>query len=166
VEVAVAVGEAPQVEREEVAVEAVDAGAPEGGGRALGRLGEEPPLPILAWLGQLGRRWRRRWRWRWRRRWRCRWRWRWWRRALLELGLRRDVADLAHGREPLLAAEVAHLRGAEAPREDEHQHVGRVDVDLVAQPLHPFRPYAVAILVRVRVTGTVRDTVTVALSQG
>ena len=65
-------GEAPQVEREEVAVEAVDAGAPEGGGRALGQLGEEPPLPILAWLGQLGRRWRRRWRWRWQR---------WWRRS-------------------------------------------------------------------------------------
>ena len=55
-----AVGKAPQVEREEVAVETEDAGAPEGGGRALGRLGEEPPLPILAWLGQLGRRWRRR----------------------------------------------------------------------------------------------------------
>ena len=78
---------------------------------------------------------RERWRWRWRRR------WRWWRRARLELSLRRDVAELGHGREPLLAAEVAHLGGAEAPREDQHEHIGWIDVDRLAQLLHAVRPY-------------------------
>ena len=40
---------------------------------------------------------------------------------------------------------------AEAPREDQHEHVGRVDLYCVAQLLHTVRPYAVAVLDRVRV---------------